>query len=467
MNRLGQLILQKANQTYTENGDVTMNTSSNSCVDMFFKIGAARSWKKDKIIAMFQAAWNENQDAAIRILLWARDAREGAGERRVSREIFEYIDEHSTDVARAIIRKIPELGRMDDLFIFKYNREAAFYTFALELTNNNSLAAKWAPRERSKNKVIARELAAYLGLTMKEYRKFISQMSNTVEQQLCAKKFDEIEYDKVPSKASLKYSKAFHRHDPKGYTKFIENVNNGTAKINAGAVFPYDVLKSSLSGDKAAEVMWKNLPDFVPENLSFIPMIDTSGSMGHRVSDGLTAMTVASSLGIYLSERNKSEFKNLFLTFSSEPRFGRIPNTNLSHKHREICSANWQMSTDVDKAFNLVLETAFNNNVPQEDMPDFLIILSDMQFNAYGGDTPVAERTRDKFKSCGYKLPNIIWWNIASRGDVTPVSFNDKGMALVSGFSPSIVKNLLQGEVTPISIMNKTIMVERYQYTFT
>lgn len=469
-------IVDDATTTTTENGDKTFSTSLNANVDLFFQGGALRTADWKRIHKLFSAAFAENPELATRIALYMRDIRGGAGERKFFRTVLQYLEKYELDYLVRIIPLVPALGRWDDLFSVMNSdgsAQAVLSLYAQALIAGDGLAAKWAPREKQ-NPVLAARIRNYLHLSAKDYRKLIATASNTVEQKMCAREWDQIIYSHVPSVASARYAKAFRRHDSAGYAAYLDAVRNNKvddktgkiAKINTGAVFPYDVVKANVD-DVTADTMWNKLPDYVPEGLSFMPIVDVSGSMTtHRISPSVNALDVALSLGVYLSERNKSAFKDLFITFSINPRFQKIKGGTIRARLESLDHHDWSMSTDLDKAMGLILDTAVKNNVPQSDMPDFLLVMSDMEFNSGGYDrsTSVAERTKQAFEAAGYKLPNIVWWNIASRSDTTPVRFNEKGMALVSGASPAIVKSLLGGEVSPIAIMKRAVMVDKYNH---
>jgi len=468
--------------TRTENGDVTFSSSLNMCVDLFFQGGAIRTAEEERIESLFSAAFYENPELAMRIMLYLRDVREGQGERRVFRTILKYLEKYDVDYLLRILHLVPVLGRWDDLFEVMNNEKSAravLGLYAEALRNGDGLAAKWAPREKQNRRLAAR-LKNFLGMNWTQYRKLIVEASNTVEQKMCAKQWDQINYSHVPSVASARYAKAFRRNDEARYQAYLEAVRTKTvdpstgkvAKINTSAVYPYDVIKPSVD-DVTADTMWNELPDFVPEGMSFMPIVDVSGSMSCAAAGNttganyVTCMDVAVSLGIYLAERNKSVFKNHGITFSTHPAFFEIPGGTIRQKVKYVISRNWDMTTNLDAAMRLILETAIKNRVPQEDMPNTLIVLSDMEFDSGGycdRHSSVADRTKARFSEAGYKMPNIVWWNIQSRNGSTPVRSNEHGMALVSGFSPSIMTSLLGGDMTPENIMLKAVMKDRYAH---
>lgn len=476
MNRFVEAFVEEENITYTENGAETFRSSMNECLDLFFKIGAIRREDSERVVNIFKKAYNQNPELAVRILLWARDVREGAGERRVFRIISKWLGENHPEHLLRIIPKISELGRFDDLLeLLEVNNNkvnfAVLETYATALREGNALAAKWAPREGKK---FAHRLMGYLRLTAKEYRKMLSTLTNVVETPMCENKWGDINYSHVPSVAMTRYTQAFRRHDNIRFSNYLDSVRTGKVnpdtgyieKINTGAVYPYDVLKPSVDA-VTADTMWKNLPNYVPVGVSFLPMVDVSASMEMNVGHNLRAMDVSISLGLYLAERNKSVFKDLFVTFSTNPTLVKVEGNTVRERLDFMEHADWGGSTDLMKALDLVLDMAVRHRVPQEDMPTHFIVLSDMEFDPYRNDSPrkgIGNAIKKMFQEKGYAAPQIIWWNIASRNDQVPVKANDEGMSLVSGFSPTIMKNLVSGRMTPESVMLDTVGKDRYAH---
>jgi hypothetical protein len=475
--------LLKAMQTknsFTENGMSTNSSSLNHCVDLFFQIGAMRGQDKQRLINAFTKAFNEDTLTAMRLLFWARDVRGGAGERKVFRDIIEYLAENRTETLRKNLHLINEFGRWDDLLVLVGTplESDALALIATALNNKDGLCAKWMPRPNVDNrekKRWATALRKHLGLTPKEYRKLLSENSNTVEQLMCAKEWSKIEYSKLPSKAMSDLMKAFSKNDLERFQTYLTSVEKGEAKINAGAVYPYDIVKNLKQGNsKGANVQWDALPNFMEGSAErVLPVVDVSGSMETAVGGNanVTCMDVAISLGLYISERNVGPFKDAFVTFSESPTL-QILNGSLNERYNQLARADWAMSTNLEAVFKLVLSKASDSNVSEDEMPTMILILSDMEFNSATNSyrstsawNPTAqEMIRKMYKDAGYKMPNIVYWNIQSRGDNNkPVHFDTNGTALVSGFSPALLTNLLGGkDMTPISMMMSVIDSERY-----
>lgn len=469
MNALAQALTRDSTTTLTENGDKTYSTSLDACVDLFFKVGAVRGQGAGRVTSLFDAAYAQDPDLASRIMLWARDVRGGAGERQVFRDVLVHLERRDPTRLARVLPSVPAVGRWDDLFALtsEAGKTAAYAMFAYALHDGQGLAAKWAPRESSKNRAFAKGLREFMGLTPRDYRKMVSRLSDTVEQKMCSRDWSAIEFSRVPSVAAARYSNAFLKRQPERYAEFTAAALRGEEKINAGALFPYDVTKSSV--DRAtADALWASLPDYVPEGVSFLPVVDVSGSMTSMVgSSGVSCLDVAVSLGIYLAERNKSAFEGLGVTFTSVPTLFRVPKTSsIRDRVNYVTGRDWGMSTDLDAAMQLIVTTAVENDVPASDVPKFLIVISDMEFDSgcEHGKTSASERTKSYFEAAGYDVPGIVWWNVESRGDTTPVRYDESGMVLVSGLSPAVVKSVLGGDVNPVSAMLKTVMVERYDH---
>jgi hypothetical protein len=458
----------------TANGMKARATSQSPVLDLFGLIGSARG---TDITKQFTASLVENADLTLRMLQWARDIREGAGERATFRNLLSALEATDPTLAGKLMHKIPALGRWDDLFAYKnpINRNQAFALIAEALEAKNGLAAKWMPRKGP----VAVELTRYLGLSPKAYRKLIVGLTNVVETQMCAKEWEAINFSHVPSVASARYQKAFGRNAKESYSAYIAELKKPVAeradpkvKINASAVYPYDVVKSVVKGNAAvADEQWKALPNYIGD-AKVLPMVDVSGSMGSLwySHSQLQPIDIAVSLGLYCASKNTGDFKDLFLTFSGKPKMEHLKGT-LSQKMTQMSKAHWEMNTNLHAAFDEILKIAVKGNVTQEDMPDMLLILSDMQFDACTRyDDSAMQMIKRKYKEAGYDVPKIVFWNLSMYGKEngnTPVKFDKNGTAHVSGFSPSVMKHVLANdleEFTPYNVMLKTLMSDRYAY---
>lgn len=470
--------------TLTENGMTTSSSSLSHCVNLFFQIGAMRGKERQTVINAFVRAYNENPLTAMKLLFWARDVRGGAGERQIFRDIVQYLANTQTESLRKNVSLFPEYGRWDDLLVLLGTKlsDEALVVIKNGLDSKNGLCAKWMPRPNTANRLSKRHanvIREYLGLTPKAYRKTLVELSNTVEQLMCSNNWNAIEYSKLPSKAMSDYMKAFGKRDKERFEVYLLSVKNGETKINAGAVYPYDITKNMKFGNSdGADAQWNALPNYLDGNTErLLPVVDVSGSMECSAggSNNITCMDISISLGLYISERNVGPFKDAFVTFSSLPKLQYLSGT-LTERYNQLQSAEWGMSTNVQSVFELILNQGKKHNVPESEMPTMIVILSDMEFdsatNCRGGwgDSshdwnPTAQQMIQKmYSDAGYQMPKIVYWNLNARNDNFPVQFNESGTALVSGFSPALLTNLLSGkDLNPIAMMNQVVSSQRYE----
>ncbi len=460
--------------TLTTNNMPAFVKTLDANMDLFYKIGASRG---KNILPDFTAAYVENSELALRIAQWARDVRGGAGERQLFRNIAVHLAKTNKAHAIALLKNTSEIGRWDDVLYIGLAsgsdlvKAAAYTQIQAALQAGNGLCAKWMPRKG----LVAADLRTFLQLSPKAYRKLLVSLTKVVETPMCANQWDTIEYGKIPSVASRRYMKAFKRHSPERFETFVEKVKAGEDKINAGAVYPYDVLKGQVNGYTRSHLtqverdfiveQWKALPDFVGD-FPVLPLVDVSGSMGVQVSPGLTAMDVAVSLGLYFADKNKGAFKDTFLTFSGKPELLHLKG-NVLQKMDQMLASNWNMNTDVSAAFQKILDTAVQGKVAQADMPKMLMIFSDMQFDqcTERPNARALEVVEGKYRAAGYEMPLVVFWNINAHANA-PARFDEAGVGLVSGFSPSIAKTLLSPDIAnfnPQVIMMKAVMVDRYK----
>jgi len=349
-----------------------------------------------------------------------------------------------------------------------------------------SLVAKWMPRPSGgnrENKRWASAIRKHMDLTPKAYRTLLVENTNVVEQLMCSKDFGSIEYGKIPSKAMSDYMKAFGKNDYERFSGYLNAVDKGEDKINAGAVYPYDILKNMKHGSKdGADTQWNALPNYMEGNAErVLPIVDVSSSMNTSAggSSATSCMDVAISLGLYISERNEGPFKNAFFTFDDNPTLEFINAKTLNDRYRQMHSANWGGSTNFEATFKLLLNKAVAGNISEDEMPTMILVLSDMEFNSADGSyswngrqngndgtwSPTAQAMiGEMYNNAGYKVPKMVYWNIQSRGDNNkPVQFDKNGTALVSGFSPALLTSLLSGkDMTPYSMMMNVIGSDRY-----
>lgn len=467
--------------TRTTNGALTFSTTENPVLDFFTKMPTLRDNPAEAVRLMLNSLGKSVQDT-LRIMFYTRDIRGGQGERKVFRETFKNLCANYPEIAKQVIQHVPTYGRWDDLFVaFDTPVEPLMLEFVRQQfvadskSEKPSLLAKWLPREKSSEAALATRFAAAFGLNAKWYRKNIAEICRTLkvlEQKLCAKEWNLIQYEQVPSQAMKLYRKAFSKHDPVGFTKYLEAVEKGEKKINASTLFPSQLVPLAMEREKTIETLWRNLPDFTDgKKCNILPILDVSGSMGSATIAN-SPMSICIGTGLYLAERASGPFKNKFITFSDNPTLFNISEDTLFEKLQGILGAEWGMSTNLQKAVDLVVDGLGKLSAQdrQEHRPDAILIISDMQFNGTGGPygpSPVQGtdylQIKAKFQSIEVEMPTIVFWNVASN-DTQPALANDKNTVLVSGKSPSVIKYILSGfnQNSPTNLMREVLDSNRY-----
>lgn len=495
------------NRSVTENGAVGYKTTGKKLLDLNFMLSSLRNMPDDEVWKRFLGAYNETPEFAVLWLFFSRDPRGGCGERRTFRIIFQRLCAENPELGVKLLKFLPEYGRWDDLIEVFCGKapykvcEEAFRIIEKQLMEDCdnarahkqvSLLAKWMPSNVTSSRETrakAEKLRLAINMTPKQYRKTLSRLRkylDVTEQRMSAGEWDQIKYGAVPSRAAMNYRFAFERHDTDRYHQYLEDVKSGKAKINAGVLFPHDIVHAYTGGrtwgdilyNKTLEAQWDALPNTVPDGQSTLVVVDGSGSMSCRIGNtGITCHDVANALGIYFSEKLKGPYANTCITFSADPHVIRFrPELTLKAK-LEIMQDECDCSnTDIEKTFDLILNTAVSNRLSQDEMPANVLIISDMEFDAvtegYNYRTRRYEKIvnatlfdtlRWRFEDAGYKLPRLVFWNVCSRTETIPVRENELGVALVSGFSPSIADMVMSCELDPWKVLVKKLTSERYE----
>jgi hypothetical protein len=486
---------QEANLTATENGAVTYTTTGSDCLDLFAVIGALRQESDQEIIRRFARAYIEDADMAMKILFYARDIRGGLGERRVFRTILAWLSANEPESVKKNIKYIAEYGRYDDLLALldtPCEKEMLSYLKAqfeddldnLERGETVSLLAKWLPSVNASNaKTVrnAKKIARALGLKEADYRRSLTKLRARIEilENHLREKDYSFDYEKQPSRAMFKYKQAFLRNDRERYRAFVDKVIAGKQILHADQVAPYELvapylttidylkrknfMKDITPEEKAVlNATWASLPDFGSEE-NALAVVDTSGSM-YCDAKPLPA-AVALSLGLYCAEHNKGIFRNHLIEFSDTPQLIELKGDTFADKLRYLASFNQIADTNLEAVFDLILSAAAKYNVPQEELPAKLIIISDMEFNAcvQNASETNFRNAKEKYESYGYKLPDIVFWNVASRNRQQPVTMNEQGVALVSGVTPRLFSMIAGNHLSPYTFMIQTLENERYE----
>jgi hypothetical protein len=462
-------------------------TTTDPCLDFFFQGAAMRNQTPGFMVGKFLAAFKEDRTKALRILGWIYDCRGGAGERDVFFHIFEFLSRNYGRIAADHLDLIPEYGRWDmlvrllagDIKELVRDRILAIIRMQLETDWENyekgrpiSLCAKWMPREGKRNEEMVKPIRQEMGLTPKGYRKTLSALTSyldVVEQKMCRKDWHLINYQAVPSKAAMIYREAFNRHDQDRYQDFLKAVKEGRAEIKAGQLYPYDIVRKYMKEQdysETLELQWENLSEIFNEGSrkSILPVVDTSGSM--EVGETIKPIHVSVSLGLFLAERNPSVWGNHFITFSDNPTLQKVRGFILKEKVNNLKRANWSLNTNFQEVFQLILRTALDYKLSNDDLPQMVVVISDMEFDKA---EPTNRKTnlelvKEQFQEFGYDLPTLVFWNVDSKTSQFPAVEQDENVVMISGFSHNIFKRVVEGsDLSPRSIMDEIINSPRYQ----
>ena len=476
-----EYLKEESNKTLTENFALTYKSTGSECLDLFATVGALRNSDKDEIQTRFMRAFAENKDMAVKIAFYARDVRGGLGERKTFRAILEWLSENSPSTIAKNISLIPEYGRYDDLLTL-LDTESVMNFIKSQLdedikSENPSLLAKWLPSINASDKntrIKAMKIAKFLGMNYKTYRQTLSKLREKIkilENNLREKDYT-FDYSKQPSKAMWKYRKAFIRNDGERYSEFLQDVAQGKIKLNTETLAPYEIILPIVSWQpknfsdverNSLNVTWNAQKDFTnAENA--LAVVDGSGSM-YRIDGLLSPIAVAISLGIYFAERNSGKFKNHFITFSEKPQLIEIKGSDIVEKVNYCRRFDEVANTDIQKVFELILNTAVKYNLPQNELPETLYMISDMEFDYCVDNAEITnfDYAKKLFSENGYELPKIVFWNVDSRHRQQPVRQNEQGVILVSGTSPRIFEMLTNGKITPEEYMLSVLNSERYK----
>lgn len=476
------------NWTRTENGAVAIKGTGDKCLDFFGTAGALRNADDIRVQRIFADAYNEDKLTAVKTLFYMRDIVEGLGERKVFRNLINYCAVHHPEAIRPNLDLIGIYGRWDDVYALVgtpledemwsvVKKQLEMDIEAMEKQETVSLLAKWLKTADASSKT-TRQLgimtAKKLGYEVREYKRIVRSLRKyikVVESLMSTGQWDKIKYSAVPSRAMMIYRNAFFKHDEERFKEFTNKAVTGEVKINSSTLYPYDIVEkfatwqrwsyTPLSEDekKVLEAQWRQLPSYVEEGTNAIVMADVSGSMYGR------PMNTAVGLALYFVERNKGDYHNLFMTFSSSPTIVSIKGETLEQKLEFISEAGWGGSTNLKATFEKVLGIALKNNTPAEDMPRSIIVISDMEIDFCGDrDWTFYDQMRSKFTEAGYEIPNIVFWQVDSRNDTFHADSKRKGVQLCSGQSATTFKQLMACiGMTPVEMMMKVINSERYE----
>ena len=493
MNEFLKAMKSDNNYGYTENGGIKHNSTLNKVLDMFAMGGAMRKRSNDDIITMFKDAYAEDPTLALRCLFYLRDIRGGQGERHFFRVCINWLANEYPKEMQHLISLVAEYGRYDDLFALFDTRcedEMMGYIKWVIDFDRDHLVYKWMPSINASSRDTqerGRKFARAFDMTEREYRKLLTwgrKQCNLVETLMSQNRWDQIAFDKLPSRAGLLYKNAFMRRE-ETKDRYAAFMSNKETKVNASVLNPVDIAhqiytyhgysRPSATERQAWQKYWDNLKDYYNgREEPGIAVVDTSGSMWG------VPIEAAVSMGAYIAERGKGPFHNHFITFSDSPALIEFSGADIYDKFLRARNADWGGSTNIEAVFDMLLNTAIAHRTRPEDMPRTIYIFSDMEFNACVTSgarsynrwpssynllnedriNTVIEAQADKWRRCGYKVPRVIFWNLDARHNNIP-AIGD-GFSYVSGFSMNMVEQILSGK-DGIALMLEKLNSSRYE----
>ena len=509
MNEFQQTLNRVNNFQQTENGATGYSTSGQNLVDLNFVVPARHKNVSPVELEKFVQALNEDTVLAVKWLFYLRDVREGLGERDSFIKLFKTLWLADPVSAGKVVKLIPEYGRWKDvidiLAEFPNDNDLTETIYLLienqlredcvNLTEDKSvsLLAKWLPSVNAsgKSRKLAKRICNKLGLTFENYRKVLSSLRkylDVTEVKTCGGKWNEIDYNKVSSNANARYLNSFMIHDPERRQKYLDALSSPVASgavMHASNLYPHEVYAKyseahrgyygvEVNEDQGIEALWANLKNIDTVGNTMV-VVDNSGSMETNIKGSrIMAIDVARSLGVFFSERCTGEFKDKVIEFSAKPQYIDLTNCkSLADKYNTLIKYNDCSNTNLEKVFNLLLKTAIAYKLPQSELPQRILIVSDMEFdgatNIYGNHNEVMaqyqtlfESIKEKWSYYGYTMPNIVFWNVNSRTNTIPVTANECGVTLVSGYSVNNVKMVLSGDINPWTALKSILESDRY-----
>ena len=491
MNKFMNGLTNANNFTRTENGALAKKSTGSALYDLFAMGAAMRNRSDADVILMFRNAFDENPTYALKCLFYIRDIIDGQGERRFFRLCIRDLAIYNTEAMSRNLEFVPMFGRWDDLYEFVGTPlEKEMFDFmkkqlALDVqTKTPSLLGKWLKSINTSSEAsrkLGNKTRIAFGMTHRQYRKTLSilrERINVLERLMSARKWDEIEFDKIPSVAGMRYRNAFARHDverakaavEKNIQTYADFAKDTTKTVNAKALYPYECIEAAVKNfqswnpsdtDRAmVNKYWDNLTDyFNGATLNALAVVDTSASMRG------TPLNVAISLGLYCAEKAKGPFAGHYVSFSSRPQLIKTEGIDFVDKVQRIWRTNLCENTNIEATFRMLLDTAIRNRCSQEDLPENIIVISDMEFDSARGwrndnTKTLMEIIERTWNAAGYKMPKLIFWNVDARQNNIPMTNRD-GISFISGFSPSIFQQVMSGK-TAEDLMYEVLNKERY-----
>lgn len=511
------------NLTLTENGALTYRTSGSALVDFQARATELRYANREVLMDAARRAYMEDPILAVKLFFQTGDIRGGKGERAIFNGCMDYLASYHPAMALEVLPLIPEYTRWDYLVRLSVSENEMVAKSATKLVCDQfhadletvrsakegeaahvSLLGKWMPSlqtKKAQDKAVVRHFLRALKLKERDYRHALSQLRaclNVIEKPMSSKDYDAIDMEKMTSQQQLRYHAFLQRAMSERRHAYIQAVLRGEAKMNASVLNPIDICHEyyhdyknyflgmrknlKIQENEDLEALWSLLPDRTSGNGNTLVVRDGSGSMTRPLGHGSTAtmLEAATAMTLYCAERLTGPLKDKFITFSSCPRLIDLPeHASLKDRLKHVCQYDECSNTDIEATFDLLLNMAVKEGLSQEDLPSYLLILSDMEFDEarssyrfflddfddekdpYSRQT-LFETIRKKWTDAGYQVPTLVFWNLNGSRTTFPEIDSENGVIYLSGFSTSELAMVMSGqyEMTEDVTVEETVMDE-------
>lgn len=474
------------NITETDNGAVTNKSSLNDLVDLFYTIGLKYNPKSDfekKIVRSYK----ESPDMTLRTLMYGRDILKGTarrdtfingvkilvGKKLLSTNMLLKLLRHNVSNGIGYYKDWINLYNEIENKQFRNQTITEFASICKRIANGKIEVPfyernllKWMPRSGS----IFNLTRSRLKMNPKQFRKLLTSQP-TVEQLLCGRKFDEVDFSKVPGKAMTLYKKAFSKRMPERFVEYLQSlVKTSTTdklvtKMNVNTMSVDQLSYANGNSESYVEAVFAQMKNnLMDKDLSAIVVADTSYSMMQYNGPKVTLRDMAVAMAALFGSLLKGPFHNTCMSFSQNAYFHRWEDsTPFKDIQRQVATGDCS-NTDVQKVFNLILNTGIDNQLADEDMPKMVILVSDMQFDQTANGWDNIKLMRKKFEDAGYTVPTVVFWNMSSEYKNTPLKGFEHGI-LMSGYSQNLWDTLVSQELenySPINYVKSVLSNERY-----
>ena len=494
------------NVAYTENGALSYATTGSAFIDQFGKAGSYRGRTLEEVFADQESLWRENKEFAVKFPFYLRmitrktkmadgsvteTPQRGQGARDEAFKRLLWFLYNQSEIFYSNLWLLPVVGSWKDLWVLltmsnDIDQRKVFEVIAegTQSESQRDLVKKYMPQIRANKKCntdwakatnnLAKAFCKWAGWSAQEYRLFKSSgKAHEFQKFISQKRYDLLDWNKISGKALLNLATGrflTNQHLEANYLDWISTTP--TAKFNG---YPYELLmKLNTLGfarkrvlttqDKISKMtidaQFENLLKTAKEGTGAITgnvwcALDTSGSIRCRVSIGseLTACDVCVSLGIYFSSLNEGAFNKNVIMFDDESHVKQLSGTFTEMYQQIVRTSTAWGSTNFQSVINEIVRIRRRfPNIPLEDFPTTLLVVSDMQFNPVGGNTNTNYEWAKKdlakvFPQEWVDNFKFIWWQVNGRRTTDmPATMDDGGCYFISGFDGSVVTMLLGGE---------------------